>query len=143
MTEFSTKFQTQVVGKNEEHVDYSDVISPSGDFKRYEGINVLINSLRNFLLTPLKTYPFDPTYGSELYKKIFEPHTTVTQQEVKYEIKDRIKSFDPRLKLEDVYVEHFSTFKGYRVTCTLSYEGDRSTIQLDFNEEQYLLGLES
>ena len=64
MADSLKKFETEIKGKTKIPFDYRDIIASNGDFKRTEGINVYINSIRNLLCTPLGTYPFMPEYGS-------------------------------------------------------------------------------
>lgn len=109
-------FQKQIAGKVKEIYDYMPTIDGTGDLTRVSGINVLINSLRNLLLTPLGYYPFDPEYGSLLYKKLFEPSDEVTAQEIEYEVKDRVVRYDSRIKVEKVQ---------------LTWSGDKKTAQVD------------
>ena len=95
-------FNTQISGKVNEIYDYAPIIGSTGDLSRLSGIDVLINSLRNLLLTPLGHYPFDPEYGSLLYKKLFEPSDKITEDETKYEVHQRVERYDPRIKIEAV-----------------------------------------
>ena len=97
-------FQEQISGKFSEIYDYIPVISGTGDLTRISGIDVVINSLRNLLLTPLGFYPFDPEYGSLLYKKLFEMSDEMTQQEIEYEVTYRVRRYDKRIKIDKVYV---------------------------------------
>ena len=95
-------FNSQIMGKSDEIYDYNFVIGGTCDLTRLSGINVLINSLRNLLLTPLGYYPFDPEYGSLLYKKLFEPSDDTTKDEIEYEIRDRVSMYENRVKIINV-----------------------------------------
>ena len=128
------KFENNVIGKRDIIVDYSDTISGAGDYQRLESINVLIKSLSNFLLTPIETYPFDPEYGSELYKKVWELNTPETKDEIRYEIVDRIMRYDPRLDIKDVIIEYFTNLKGYRISVTIGYNDETKQVVLDYNQ---------
>ncbi len=139
MNSLDKKFLDNIVGIQNKYVDYTDEISSSGDFKKIENVNVIIKSLINFLLTPLKTYPFDPTYGSELYKQVFELHIPETEEKIKNEVKNKIKQFDPRINIEDVELEYFDSLKGYRLNITINYMGNKLDIKnLDFDQSDQL-----
>jgi phage baseplate assembly protein W len=127
-------FDTSVRGKNNLAYDYRDVIGSSGDFRRLEGINVLINSIRNLLITPLGSYPFNPLYGSLLYKKVFEPLDSQSIQEIQYECKDRIMQFDSRVNLESVFVEPLKNNKGVTVSIKIKRGAESGEVKIDFTD---------
>src|ERR1035437_3261821 len=97
-------FQNQIAGKVNEVYDYIPVIDGTGDFTRISGIDVLVNSLRNLLLTPLGYYPFDPEFGSLLYKQLFELSDQPTQKNIEYEVSARVQRYDPRIKVTQVII---------------------------------------
>lgn len=127
-------FDTTVKGKNNLAYDYRDVIGASGDFRRLEGINVLINSIRNLLITPLGSYPFNPLYGSLLYKKVFEPLDAQSIQEIQYECKDRIMQFDSRVNLESVSVIPLRNNKGVTVSIKINRGEESGEVKIDFTD---------
>jgi len=131
------KFEISVTGKRETIADYTDVIVGAGDYKRILNINVLIKSLSNLLLTPLGSYPFDPEYGSELYKKVWELDDSEISNEIRYEVIERVKLFDPRIIIQDVIIEYYNTLKGYRVDVLIKYDGDTSKVQLDYDQSDF------
>ena len=135
------KFGDSVAGKQDALADYTDKISPSGDFKRISGINVIVNSLRNLLLTPLGTYPFDPTYGSELYKKVFELNHSNIKEEVLYEVRDRVRQTDDRIYIQSVDIQYHTNLKGFRLSVTIEYDGNVADLDLDFDQNDFF-GLE-
>jgi hypothetical protein len=67
-----SRFNQTIVGSNSKLADYISKVSSKGDFKRITDLEVILNSWNNILLTPRRSYQFDPEYGSDLYKMIFE-----------------------------------------------------------------------
>ena len=115
------KFYAVVSGKSDQIYDYTSTISETGDYKKVNGIQVLIHSIRNLLLTPLGFYPFDPTYGSLLYKKVFEQLDDQSIQEIRYEVTQRIKEFDSRIDVEEVDIKIIGTDqKGVQVNVHIA-----------------------
>lgn len=107
-------FETSRVATNHISRDILPIIGASGDLKEVTGKDVIINSIRNLLMTPLGYYPFDPNYGSLLYKQLFEMNDEITESQIKYEVKDRVEenvngvyveSVEITRKLKDVYVD--------------------------------------
>jgi len=137
-------FQDSIAGSNNRVNDFVPTISSVGDFQKIDGINVLISSIRNLLLTPLGFYPFDPTYGSLLYKKIFEPLDNISIEEIKYEVRERIMDFDDRVKVTAVDIFPVSTDgKAIRVDVSIK-RGEiigTATVYIDKANSQF--GLES
>ena len=136
------KFTDKISGASKIYCDYLDKLSPTGDFQKIYGMRVLINSLRNLLMTPLGSYPFDPSYGSLLYKKVFEIADSITEQEIIFEVTDRIKQVDDRIVIKDVNVSFFTDGKGYRVSVTIQKDRNLATTQIDFTEKEVGFALE-
>lgn len=124
----------KISAQNDSYVDYVEKLGPSGDFKRVEGINVLIKSLRNMFMTPLRTYLFDPEYGSLLYKKIFEIGDNTTRESIVYEIQDRIRLYDARVNIKTIDVQFFSDTKGFYVSAILEKNGQTAPLDLLYSE---------
>ena len=71
MANILDRFQKTVVGATGRFADFTDVISPIGDFTRTTGLNVILKSWYTLLITPTRTVDHDPEYGSDLYKLVF------------------------------------------------------------------------
>lgn len=138
----SKVFETGVIGTGQSLVDFSDIVSPSGDFKKLSGIKVVINSLRNLLATPLGSYPFDPEYGSELYKQLFEPADEITAEEIKHTVIDNARQFDDRIEITNVDTAFFSNRKGFRISVTIKRADIDEKIDIDITEQESAFELE-
>jgi len=109
-------FKRHIAGQDDQIYDYLPSVESIGDFQRVEGIDVIINSIRTLLLTPLGFYPFDPEYGSLLYRKIFDPIDQISREEVEYEVRTRVETYDPRIEIEKVEIYKVTTDgKAYQV----------------------------
>jgi len=135
-------FQEQIVGKVNELYDYVPVISGTGDLTRISGINVLINSLRNLLLTPLGYYPFDPEYGSLLYKKLFEPSDNVTEEQIRYEVETRVQRYDKRIKIQQVLISWSADRKTAKVDVIILRKGVKGTVSTVLSAQHTMFGIE-
>jgi len=102
-------FNRHVAGQNDQIFDFLPAVESVGDFQQISGIDVIINSIRTLLLTPLGLYPFDPTYGSLLYKKVFDPLDNQSRNEIEYEVRQRVEEFDDRVKIDKVEIYEIST----------------------------------
>ena len=135
-------FQNQIVGKINEIYDYTPVICSTGDLTRISGISVLVNSLRNLLLTPLGYYPFDPEYGSLLYKKLFEPSDQITEQEIIYEVKTRVQRYDPRIKIQTVQITWSNDRKTAIVNVSILRGDTKGKVDITLSSQQSMFGVE-
>ena len=135
-------FEDTLSGKQKEIYDIAPVINSVGDFQTLSGINVVINSIRNLLLTPLGFYPFDPEYGSLLYKKLFEPSDTITKEEIVYEVTQRVKRYDDRVKIDRVEVSYTVDRKTAVVDVYINRDGVVGKVSNILNSQQTMFGLE-
>lgn len=136
------KFNNVLSGKSDYLYDFTPSISPTGDFNKVEGINVLIRSIRTLLMTPLGHYPFDPQYGSLLYKKIFEMADKLTQEEIEFEVRDRIALYDDRIDVESVTSEFMPDKKTLVVNIVILRNGIQGKVNVILDSQQTMFGLE-
>ena len=135
-------FKDKIDGKSNQIYDYAPVIGSTGDLTRLEGIDVAIYAIRTLLLTPLGHYPFDPEFGSLLYKKIFEMADTITKDEIEYEVNQRIKQYEDRVEV--IKVESYFTpdRKSVIVNVHIDRQGVPGKVSLTFDGNNRMFGLE-
>lgn len=114
--------------------DFIPYISSIGDFKRIRNIDVILNSWNNILLTPLGSYIYDPNFGSNLYKLIFEPADSGTVQAIKTEIETRILNYDARGEILNINVVMLPNKKGFNVNIECGFRGQTSEISIKFDD---------
>lgn len=89
---------------------YSDVYSNldielvKNDLLKLENEESVKNSIKNILLTDRGERFFNPTFGSDIRRMLFENFTPATEQILKDLIKTAIKNFEPRAEVLDVKV---------------------------------------
>jgi uncharacterized protein len=142
MSDTNQYFNSQITGKFNEIYDYNTIIGSDGDFTRLSAINVLINSVRNLLLTPLGSYPFDPEYGSLLYKMLFEPSDSITQQQLLSEVKNRIQRYDPRVNIETIKFSYSNDKKTVSVNVIIIRGSVTGKVDIVLSEQQAMFGME-
>jgi len=143
MANLLDRFNETVAGSNSKLADYISKISVRSDFKRITDIKVLINSWNNILITPRRTYMYDPEYGSELYKMIFEPADESTVNKVIEEVTSNLLRYDDRATIEDVNVTFFPNRKGFSVAVDINYEGETGQLEVIVDEDVYFKFFES
>lgn len=137
MANILKRFNRSVRGSGETDADYLAKISSSGDFERVVDINAILNSWNNILLTPRGAYPYDPEYGSDLYKLVFEPLDDVTAARIEQEVVVALQKFDNRAELESVEITYMRNRKGFNLDMVVSYEGETGNLSVTLTEQVF------
>lgn len=132
------RFQTSAIGSRGRIADYIPVVSSVGDFARVNDIEVILSSWNNILLTPLRTYLYNPNYGSDLYKYAFEPADETTSSGIKTEIRNRISKYDSRATITALNIRYMHDGHGFIVDITMEYEGKEGTLSVQIDGNKYL-----
>lgn len=127
---------------NPDYIDYIQTISPIGDFTKINNIDVILNSWSNVLMTPRYSYIENPSYGSELYKYVFEPADEDTVDAIKSEIIYSLR-FDDRLLVKNIEIKFLSNKKGFVINITAEYQGQSKSIKMAYDESAYFNILKS
>jgi len=137
MANMLSRFNKIAVGSKGKISDYTARISSIGDFTRVENIETILSSWNNILLTPTRTYTFDPEYGSDLVKYIFEPADNETAESIRDEIHYRLGMYDNRAKVTDIEVFFLSSGKGFGVNIHAEYQGEKASLSALIDESVY------
>ncbi|MGD2071938.1 MAG: hypothetical protein PVG65_00405 [Candidatus Thorarchaeota archaeon] len=137
MANLLDRFRKDVVGSQETDADYLPKIASNGDFERIKNLNAIINSWNNILLTPKRSYPYDPLYGSDLYKLIFEPADEITAERIEEEVISALQFYDNRAFIENNEITFLRNGKGFTVDIYVNYKGERGTLSVAITEEVF------
>jgi phage baseplate assembly protein W len=135
-------FNQNVVGSKGFISDFLPVISSSGDFTRVTELSVIISSWNNVLLTPLRTYAYDPDYGSELYKYVFDQNDEETVDDIKDEIRYRLTKFDDRAVITNIEVIFMRDGKGLTVNIDFIFNEEETRMKVNIDGNVYIRFLE-
>lgn len=134
MANLLSRFNKEVIGSDDKLYDYLPKIDAKGDFKRVRDIDVIITSWNNILMTPRRTYIFDPDYGSDLHEIIFDPVDDTTVERIKTEVETRIRTYDDRATIDDIEVLLNANGKGFTVNLFIEYEGETGSLSVKFDD---------
>lgn len=73
-------------------------------------------AINNLILTNKYERPFNPNFGCNLRKYLFEPMNSFTASSIENEIKMSIENYEPRVRLIDVVATPFEKQNAYAVT---------------------------
>jgi len=137
MANILDRFQKTVVGSKGRFSDFTDVISPSGDFTRVSDLKVILESWYKILVTPTRTIDHDPEFGCDLIDYIFAPADEDTLQNIKYEIEYKITTYDNRANLAGVDIQYLNNKKGFVVNVVAEYEGESGEVKAVIDETNF------
>lgn len=138
MANLLDRFNKQVVGSDGKIYDYLPKITASGEFKRIKDIDVIISSWNNILLTPRGSFLFDPEYGSDLHKLIFEPVDDTTVERIKSEVATRLILYDNRATIINTEITLKPNGKGFQLNIQVEYDGDTGSLSISFDDSTVL-----
>lgn len=142
MANLLDRFNKTVKGADDKDADYQPKIVNAGDFRRIEDIEVILSSWTNILVTPKRTYQYDPEYGSDLYKLVFDPADESTEEQIIQETIETLRTYDPRALVSNVEVSFIESRKGFNVAIDVQYKGERNQLQVIIDENVYFKFLE-
>lgn len=89
----------------------------TGDIVAIKEETAVKNALINLLRSPVGNRPFDPDYGVNLQRYLFEPADALTENEINEDLAYAIKTFEPRVELVSITSEMVE----YGVNITITY----------------------
>jgi len=137
MSTLMEKFRKSVIGSSGKIADFTAKIAPYGDFYRVENLQTILTSWNNILLTPTRTYTYDPEFGSDLYKYVFDPQDDDTKDAIQDEILYKLKRYDDRAEIVSLDIEYLTNRKGFTVSIVVDYEGERGGVSFEVDESLY------
>jgi hypothetical protein len=132
------KFVRTTVGTKHQDTDYKPVISASGDFTKTIGLETILNSYNTILQILTRTYFFDPPFGCDISKRVFDPTDQITLDLIKDEIENQLFGNDDRARVENIDVKFLRNKKGFTVNVYIIYKGERGNIKATIDEATYL-----
>jgi phage baseplate assembly protein W len=107
------------------HPAKQDLMITTGEF-------AVVRALKNLLLTNHNEKPFNPDYGSNIRRLLFEPLSPMTASALTKEVEFVIKNYEPRVSLEKVNVIGLPDYNSYQVTITFYIENLVQPFTADF-----------
>lgn len=131
------KFETKEIGSDKIHKEILPIIGVNGDFKEVQGKDAIIANIKNLLMTPLGTYPFDPEYGSLLHKQLFENCDDVTEKQIYYEVSDRLMKYIDQVTVDSVELDWKTERKECHVIVYIYIKEDYNKTPLSLSMKKY------
>ena len=96
----------QRVSKSFKDISMSFKVNPlNDDLIALKNDNAIARSIKNIVFTFPGEKPFDPDFGSQVRRLLFENMDEVTAFNIRDEIENSIKNYEPRVNLINVTVD--------------------------------------
>ena len=105
-------------------------------------LNTLTNSdaikrsLKNIILTDKLERPYNPEFGSDIRRRLFETHDGTVADDIASDIEFAVKNFEPRVKLLDVRVEERIEENGVMISIVFRAQNKTATETVNFFVER-------
>lgn len=102
------------------------VTSPNGDLVIATDLEAIKKSVRNILQTNILDVPFEPEFGTNVNKMLFENFTSITVDFLRTKIKNVLKQFEPRVEVTsiDIYDKMDKNAIQIKIFFTIVATGD-------------------
>jgi len=101
-------------------IDLSFTPKTTGEIYKKTNAAAVKQAVKNLLLTNRTEKPFEPYYGGELSKFLFELSSDFDEQDIKDHIVLAIENYEPRARVLDIQVYIFPD--SYEVKVTVVFE---------------------
>lgn len=96
------------------------------------------NSIKNILTTRIGTLPGKPTFGSELYRIIFEPIDHITKDIINTYIIGALVKWEKRIQVTDIEVKEIPEYNKIVINISFSYVNfeniQSASVSIQFNK---------
>ena len=102
------------------------------DINKHLDSTAVINAIKNLVLTSHYEKPFNPDYGSNVRKLLFETLDIITASAIEREIKQTIESFEPRVRIIGIAVIPDEENNGFSVRMEFSIVNQTNPVSISF-----------
>ena len=124
---------TTNIARQFKDLDLNFTIHPlKKDINKHLDAMAVINAIKNLVLTSHYEKPFNPDYGSNVRKLLFENLDIITASAIEREIRQTIESFEPRVRIIGVAVIPDIENNGFSVRMEFSIINQTNPVSMSF-----------
>ena len=97
-----------------------------------KGIESIKQSIRNILLTNQGERPFEPAFGCNIRRYLFENFTPITKDLIETEIRRAINNYEPRVILTELEVKEYPERNGITIHIVVFVKEIKEKATIDF-----------
>ena len=124
---------TTNIARQFKDLDLNFAIHPlKKDVNKHLDQMAVINAIKNLVLTSHYEKPFNPDYGSNIRKLLFETLDIITASAIEREIQQTIESFEPRVRIISLAVIPDIESNGFTVRMQFSIINQTNPVSISF-----------
>jgi phage baseplate assembly protein W len=126
---------TSIISRTNEYsdLDLNFVIHPvRKDINKNVGVNAVLGSIKNLLLTGHYEKPFHPEIGSNIRRMLFEPLDPIIATNLQVEIEQTLTNYEPRVSVSAINVTADYDNNGFVVNLEFYVLNRTEAISLNF-----------
>jgi len=109
----------------------------TGDIALKREVQAVKQSVLNILLTNRGERPFDPEFGSDIRKQLFENFDPITEQLLSDQIRSALRNYEPRVRVLNVNVNGRPDNNALNVSVEVEIQSpERTVTSVDFSVER-------
>jgi len=102
------------------------------DVNKLVAERAVINSIKNIVLTAHYEKPFNPDFGSNIRRLLFENLDTLTASAIEREIAETIKNYEPRVNLLETIARADFDNNGFKVDMKFMIVNQTQPLSISF-----------
>ena len=114
-----------------------NVIADYGDFKEIFDIDVMLDALEKIFSIMIETYPFDPEFGSNLFRFIYEPFDDANIENIQSDVRNVMMEHIPGLSLKNLKV-YIANDKSYVIELFVEFQGIKRKAKFLIDKRGYV-----
>jgi phage baseplate assembly protein W len=127
------KFLRNVSGNKDVETSMGNTFTPSGDWTRLLAIDVVITRIINQLMIVRGTYVFDPKYGENILRFLFEPADSVTHRQISETVQTVINQNKGKYNITNE-VLFYKNKRGFQIFIIIDSNGITKKIPITIDE---------
>lgn len=118
-------------------LDLNFIIHPiKKDINKLTNEMAILNAVKHILLTNHYEKPFNPDYGCNVRRLLFENIDIITSSALEREIEFAVRNFEPRISLTSVSVKPDVENNAFRVDMVVNIINQADNIPISFSLEK-------
>ena len=119
-------------------IDFAFRANPiTGDVSLKKEVQAVKQSVLNILLTNRGERPFDPEFGSDIRKQLFENFDPITEQLLSDQIRSALRNYEPRVRVLNINIDGKPNRNSIDVSLEIEIQSPEQTVtSVDFSIER-------
>ena len=119
-------------------IDFAFRANPiTGDVSLKKEVQAVKQSVLNILLTNRGERPFDPEFGSDIRKQLFENFDPITERLLSDQIRSALRNYEPRVRVLNINIDGKPNRNSIDISLEIEIQSPEQTVtSVDFSIER-------